>query len=88
MWYRSGGTSRQYARQVEGAVLRLTADGDSVDRATLRRAARQAHRADGREPDELLPEDGGGGAGGRPVERGDLPPVGDGAPRDPEGASG
>ncbi|GAA1520288.1 membrane protein [Streptomyces albidochromogenes] len=91
--YRATGTTHEYARAYDGHVVRVGADPKVVDRATLRRAAQQAHRADNEELDEVLPPSGPGagaggiGGGGMP-ERGDLPPVGDGAPRDEVGASG
>ncbi|MFJ2111865.1 MULTISPECIES: hypothetical protein [unclassified Streptomyces] len=58
-----------------------------MDRDTLRRAAGPARPANDAELDALLPER---TAPATPVERGDLSPVGDGAPdnRVPEGASG
>ncbi|MFD5099644.1 hypothetical protein [Streptomyces albidochromogenes] len=89
--YRATGTTHDYARVYDGHVVRVGADVKLVDRATLRRAAQKAHRADNEELDEVLPPSGPGadgiGGGGMP-ERGDLPPVGDGAPRDEVGASG
>ncbi|MGW7368555.1 hypothetical protein ACWGI8_35315 [Streptomyces sp. NPDC054841] len=83
-WYRSAGGRHEYARAEDGHVVRVAADR-SVDRATLRAAARAAHRADDRELDRILPEE---APDAPPVERGDLPPVGDGAPDNEVGASG
>lgn len=71
----------------DGLVVRISAGLTSVDRATLEKAARAAHPADDEELDEILPEAGEGGDGA-PTGRGDLPPNGDGAPVDPQGASG
>lgn len=56
-----------------------------MDRDTLRSAAQAAHPADDRELDEVLPEK---TAPASPVERGDLPPVGDGAPNNDVGVGG
>lgn len=86
-WYRTSGRAHEYARAEDGHVVRLSGDRDAVDRDTLRRAAESGHPADDRELDALLPEQ---TAPPAPVERGDLPPVGDGAPNNsvPEGASG
>ncbi|MEV6652070.1 hypothetical protein [Streptomyces sp. NPDC051219] len=69
-------------------MVRLSADTARVDRETLRVAARSAHPADEAELDDLLPEAPGAASGGQPVERGDLPPVGDGAPDNEGGTSG
>ncbi|MYZ39069.1 MULTISPECIES: hypothetical protein [unclassified Streptomyces] len=73
--------------EVDGPVVRLSAERATVDRETLRRAVESAHPATDTELDALLPEQ---TAPASPVERGDLPPVGDGAPNNsvPEGASG
>ncbi|PVE12921.1 hypothetical protein [Streptomyces scopuliridis] len=86
-WYRTSGSAHEYARAEDGHVVRVGADRATVDRDTLRRAAASARPADDRELDALLPEQ---TAPTAPVERGDLPPVGDGAPDNsvPEGASG
>ncbi|MCP3818345.1 hypothetical protein NLX86_09520 [Streptomyces sp. A3M-1-3] len=91
-WYRTSAGTHEYARS-EGAatdahVVRLSADSTRVDRETLRRAAESAHVADDEELDAVLPDSAGTDPGGQPVERGDLPPVGDGAPNNEVGASG
>ncbi|UUN26200.1 hypothetical protein [Streptomyces sp. FIT100] len=83
-WYRTAGGRHEYARAEDGHIVRIAAD-KSVDRATLRTAAEAAHRADDRELDAILPE---AVPDAPPVERGDLPPVGDGAPNNDVGASG
>ncbi|WP_327237170.1 hypothetical protein OG349_27690 [Streptomyces sp. NBC_01317] len=85
-WYRTSGQLHEYARPEAGHVVRLTARRDTVDRDTLRRAAAAARPANDAELDALLPKN----LPTAPVERGDLPPVGDGAPNNsvPEGASG
>ncbi|OEJ38318.1 hypothetical protein AR457_27340 [Streptomyces agglomeratus] len=94
LWYRAAADAHEYARAYEGHVVRVSADADRVDRETLRRAAEKAHRAGAKELDEVLPATGGGSGGGPSTgvdempERGDLPPVGDGAPHNDVGASG
>lgn len=85
-WYRAAGGSHEYVRAENGLRIRVGADTGAVDRDTLRGAAERAHRASDAELDAVLPERGPGA--GEPVERGDLPPVGDGAPRNDVGASG
>lgn len=86
-WYRATESGHAYAREQGGLVVTLSGAPEEVDRATLRSAARAAHRADDHELDQVLPP--ADEAGGRqPVERGDLPPVGDGAPDNEVGASG
>ncbi|MCT4355363.1 hypothetical protein M5362_19700 [Streptomyces sp. Je 1-79] len=84
-WYRASGGRHAYLRTENGLRIQLTADTAGVDRAVLRAAAEKAHRADDAELDAVLPEETGPG---EPVERGDLPPVGDGAPDNGVGASG
>ncbi|MFT9669739.1 hypothetical protein ACMZ5F_21130 [Streptomyces rhizosphaericola] len=86
-WYRATESDHAYARERSGLVITVSGAREKVDRATLRSAARAAHRADDHELDRVLPP-AGGGSGQRPVERGDLPPVGDGAPDNEVGASG
>ncbi|MFJ3596244.1 hypothetical protein ACIPRU_06945 [Streptomyces sp. NPDC090126] len=86
-WYRATESGHAYAREQGGLVVTVSGARETVDRATLRAAARAAHRADDRELDQVLPP-AREGAGQQPVERGDLPPVGDGAPGNEVGASG
>ncbi|CAL9593206.1 hypothetical protein [Streptomyces sp. enrichment culture] len=83
-WYRVTDQRREYALAKDGHVLRVSTEGD-VPRAVLREAALGAHRPGAGELEALLPD---APAGAVPTERGDLPPNGDGAPVDPEGASG
>ncbi|MEU0392319.1 hypothetical protein ABZ208_05950 [Streptomyces sp. NPDC006208] len=85
-WYRRSGSEHEYVTEVDGRLVRVNADTGSVDRATLRKAAEAAHAADDAELDAVLPP--GQGDDGQPVERGDLPPVGDGAPNNEVGTSG
>ncbi|MEW2632101.1 hypothetical protein AB0903_10675 [Streptomyces sp. NPDC048389] len=85
-WYRTSGPQHEYAIEVDGRLVRLNADTEAVDRATLRKAAEAAHPASDAELDTVLPparED-----AGPPVERGDLPPAGDGAPNNGTGVGG
>ncbi|MDQ0986903.1 hypothetical protein [Streptomyces sp. V2I9] len=86
-WYSATESGHAYAREQGGLVVTLSGTRQEVDRATLRAAALAAHRADDRELDEVLPPAGPDSAE-RPVERGDLPPVGDGAPDNDVGTSG
>ncbi|NEB38204.1 hypothetical protein [Streptomyces sp. SID14515] len=86
-WYRATESGHAYAQEQGGLVVTLSGVRDKVDRATLRSSARAAHRADDHELDQVLPP-AGEAAGRQPVERGDLPPVGDGAPNNDVGASG
>ncbi|MEV5342009.1 hypothetical protein AB0K93_26515 [Streptomyces sp. NPDC052676] len=83
-WYRSSGDGREYAVPKDGHVVRVGA-GPDVPREVLREAALGAHRPTAGELDTLLPE---GRGGAEPVERGDLPPVGDGAPDNEVDAGG
>ncbi|MEV7723550.1 hypothetical protein AB0P15_02300 [Streptomyces sp. NPDC087917] len=85
-WYRTDGAQHEYVTEVDGRLVTLGADTGPVDRATLRAAARAAHRATDAEMDAVLPPARPGTDA--PVERGDLPPVGDGAPNNDVGASG
>ncbi|MCX5202192.1 hypothetical protein OG897_12115 [Streptomyces sp. NBC_00237] len=84
-WYSSTGGESVYQRAEDGHVVRLVGS-DGADRATLRTAAEKAHHASPEEMDAVLPE--ARPAGGAVVERGDLPPNGDGAPRNDVGVSG
>ncbi|MFJ9636370.1 hypothetical protein [Streptomyces sp. NPDC101178] len=86
-WYRATESGHAYAQEQDGLVITVSGAREQVDRATLRSAALAAHRADDHELDRVLPP-AGDGSGQQPVERGDLPPVGDGAPDNEVGASG
>ncbi len=86
-WYRATESGHAYAQQQGDTVVTVGGDRAEVDRATLRSAARAAHRADDYELDQVLPP-AGEASGQQPVERGDLPPEGDGAPNNEVGASG
>ncbi|MGX1273066.1 hypothetical protein [Streptomyces phaeoluteigriseus] len=82
-WYRSSGRWAEYAVPKEDFVIRV--GGTNVPRDVLREAAEHLHRPSADELDTLLPS---APAGGEPVERGDLPPVGDGAPDNDVDAGG
>ncbi|MER6349417.1 hypothetical protein ACWC10_31560 [Streptomyces sp. NPDC001595] len=84
-WYRSSGDQREYAVPKDGHVVRVSG-GPGVGRDVLREAALDAHQPTTEELDTLLPE--AGGDGSEPVERGDLPPEGDGAPDNEVGVGG
>ncbi|MFI6618873.1 hypothetical protein [Streptomyces sp. NPDC050528] len=60
-WYRKTGDHHEYAVPVDGVVIRLSADMDKVNRATLRKAAEAAHRPDDAELAALLPATNGAG---------------------------
>ncbi|GAB2893794.1 hypothetical protein [Streptomyces mayteni] len=89
VWYQDGTDSgtRAYVRAEDGHTVTVEAPADAVSRETLRAAMDEAHVADDAELSATLPE-APEGASDVPVERGDLPPNGDGAPIDPEGAAG
>ncbi|WP_151475508.1 hypothetical protein [Streptomyces albicerus] len=86
-WYRKAGDQHEYAIPRDGHVVRLSADANHVDRAVLREAAEAVHRPDANELTALMPP-APEGAATEPVERGDLPPVGDGAPNNEVGTTG
>ncbi|MFD7276440.1 hypothetical protein ACFV80_05155 [Streptomyces sp. NPDC059862] len=83
-WFRSAGEQREYAVPKDGHVLRVSG-GLGVSRDVLREAALGAHHPSAAELDTLLPA---APDAAEPVERGDLPPAGDGAPNNDVGASG
>ncbi|MFI9612299.1 hypothetical protein ACIHCM_11580 [Streptomyces sp. NPDC052023] len=84
-WYRVTGGHREYAVPKDGHVVHVGGSA-GVSRDVLREAALGAHRPSAGELDALLPS--AAPAPTAPLERGDLPPVGDGAPRDEVGTSG
>ncbi|MGW0818427.1 hypothetical protein ACWD00_35400 [Streptomyces viridiviolaceus] len=85
-WYRTGAGRHEYALPEDGYVVRVSGETDAVPRDVLHAAAGAVHRPDAAEAAALLPSV----APERtaPVERGDLPPVGDGAPDNDAGAGG
>lgn len=78
VWYRTGAGRHEYAVPEEGHVVRVSGEAEAVPRDVLREAALAAHRPDASEAAALLPS--AEPAPGAPVERGDLPSFGDGAP--------
>ncbi|ULR56247.1 hypothetical protein [Streptomyces deccanensis] len=89
-WYRTSAGQHEYAVPEDGHLVRISAAEAAVDRDVLRAAALAAHRPTDAELAFLLPRHHRDKTPphGAPVERGDLPPVGDGAPRNEVGASG
>ncbi|MGW0843681.1 hypothetical protein ACWD26_26750 [Streptomyces sp. NPDC002787] len=92
-WYRTSAGQHEYAVPADGHLVRVSAVTSAVDREVLRAAALAAHRADDGELAFLLPPTGPHdkpppSRDGTPIQRGDLPPVGDGAPNNEVGASG
>ncbi|MET9254997.1 hypothetical protein [Streptomyces sp. NPDC003717] len=85
-WYRTGAGRHEYAVPGDGHVLRVSAESAAVPRAALRAAALGAHRPDAAETAALLPAP--APAPTAPLERGDLPANGDGAPRNDVGVGG
>ncbi|MFF9474916.1 hypothetical protein ACF1E9_20140 [Streptomyces roseolus] len=83
-WYRRTGDRHAYLRNENGLRVEVAAPL-AVPRDLLKRAAAKAHRADDAELDAVLPKSTGPDG---PVERGDLPPVGDGAPDNSVGVGG
>ncbi|MEU9734396.1 hypothetical protein [Streptomyces sp. NPDC048002] len=79
VWYRG----QEYAVPQKGHVVRV--GGAGIARDVLREAALAVHRPSEAELEALLPP---AAEGEAPVERGDLPPVGDGAPDNEENATG
>ncbi|WP_328719499.1 hypothetical protein OHT52_08365 [Streptomyces sp. NBC_00247] len=86
-WYSETALGRAYARTKGDLVVTVSAELAAADRDTLRAAADAAHLADDAELDTVLPPLG-QAPGSQPIERGDLPPEGDGAPDNHVGASG
>ncbi|MFF3848900.1 hypothetical protein [Streptomyces sp. NPDC002328] len=87
-WYRSTGGRTEYTVARQEFVIRV--GGTGVPRDVLREAAHGVHRPSADELDALLPPapEGSGPAATTPVERGDLPSEGDGAPRNDVGVGG
>ncbi|MFH9569188.1 hypothetical protein [Streptomyces sp. NPDC017230] len=76
-FYRTGGGRHEYALPKNGHVVKVSAEADDVSREVLRDAAVSVHRPDAAEAAATLPSP---KPVTTPVERGDLPPFGDGAP--------
>ncbi|WP_369232557.1 hypothetical protein AB5J56_11310 [Streptomyces sp. R21] len=77
-WYRSAGQHSEYAVPKKDHIVWIDAD-PRVPRTTLRKAALAAHRPSATELADLLPP-APTATPTAPVQRGDLPPNGDGAP--------
>jgi hypothetical protein len=85
VWHRSGGGVHEYIAARDGALIRVTGMSDASPEELLA-AAKAAHVPSDAELELLfsdLPE-----VAPEPVERGDLPENGDGAPIDPVGPGG
>ena len=85
VWHRSGGGVHEYIAVRDGALIRISGMNDA-SRAELLAAANAVHVPSEAELELLfsdLPE-----VAPEPVERGDLPENGDGAPIDPVGPGG
>ncbi|MFE7838171.1 hypothetical protein ACFU53_19585 [Streptomyces sp. NPDC057474] len=91
-WYRTSAGQHEYAVPENGHLVRVSATTAAVERDALRAAALAAHRPTDVELAGLLPprhhDKPPPPHNGRPIERGDLPPAGDGAPNNEVGASG
>lgn len=96
-WYRTAAGQHEYAVLEDGLVVRVGGDTATVARGVLRAAAGTVRPPTDAELAFLLPPpppgagagtDTGTGGGGEPVERGDLPPAGDGAPNNDVGTTG
>ncbi|MEG3626889.1 hypothetical protein [Streptomyces poriticola] len=87
VWYLTGKQEHGYARPENGHVIRVRAEKDAVPRDVLRSAAEAAHRPDPAEAESALPP-ADPAATEPPVERGDLPRYGDGAPNNDVGVGG
>ncbi|MBA2809858.1 hypothetical protein E0500_021250 [Streptomyces sp. KM273126] len=83
-WYRTSGGQHEYAVPEKGHAVRIGGDTAKIDRDVLRAAAEAARRPTSAELAFLLPHP----RHGQPVERGDLPPLGDGAPNNHVGPGG
>lgn len=84
IWHRTAGAVHEYVAVRDGALIRLT--GTNVQAAELLAAAKAVHVPSASELDLLfsdLPD-----APGGPVDRGDIPEDGDGAPLNPTGPGG
>ncbi|NGO09174.1 hypothetical protein G5C60_16595 [Streptomyces sp. HC44] len=87
LWYRSTTGAHEYAVTGKGHVVRLSGAPSAIGRDVLRAAAQSVRRPNAAELEVLLPPAPSATAT-EPVERGDLPPVGDGAPNNEVGATG
>ncbi|MEV0970767.1 hypothetical protein [Microtetraspora glauca] len=86
-WYRSGGDRHEYVAVRGDHLIRLGGRTGEVDRAALKSAVAGARNAVG-DGDGAGPSPADGGRPSGPIERGDLPTSGDGAPNNDVGAGG
>lgn len=84
-WYRTGGGQIEYTIAEKGHIVYVDAEQGKVTREVLRKAALSVHRPSESELDGLLPP---ARTATAPVERGDLPTAGDGAPNNEVGTGG
>jgi hypothetical protein len=82
-WYRSGGGRHEYTAVRADHLIRLNGPLEEVDRAALKAAVAGARHATG---DGATSSPGNRPSG--PIERGDLPTSGDGAPNNEVGPGG
>lgn len=83
LWYRTTGDRYEYAVPGKDHVVWIA--GDKAPRTVLRAAALAVHRPSAAELTALVPT---APASAEPVERGDLPSTGDGAPDNSVGVGG
>ena len=84
-WYRTGGGEAEYVLAQEGHLVHVAAEQGKVTRAVLREAARSVRRPYESELPVVLPP---ARTATAPVQRGDLPANGDGAPDNSVGKGG
>nr|WSY50689.1 hypothetical protein OG999_11555 [Streptomyces sp. NBC_00886] len=84
-WYRTGGGEAEYVMAAKGHLVHVDAEQGKVSRAVLHKAAQSVRRPYESELAVVLPP---ARAATAPVERGDLPTAGDGAPNNDVGTGG
>ena len=84
-WYRTGGGEAEYVLAQKGHLVHVDAEQGNVTRAVLHKAAQSLRRPYKSELPVILPP---ARTATAPVERGDLPTAGDGAPNNSVGTSG
>ncbi|WP_327400446.1 hypothetical protein OG194_09680 [Streptomyces sp. NBC_01288] len=83
-WYRTGGGTIEYVMARKGHLVHVSAEQGKVTREVLRKSARSLRRPYKSELPVILPP----ARTAAPVERGDLPTSGDGAPDNEVGKGG
>ena len=83
-WYRTGGGTLEYVMAQKGHLVHVDAEQDKVTREVLRKSAQSLRRPYKSELPVILPP----ARTAVPVERGDLPTNGDGAPNNAVGKGG